>query len=376
MILVAGRVLQGPAVVYKGKATSSTEGASWNMIKRQFARPGKISNWSFLTLGNTKFPPDYLQQFRKALKYSGTFEERLMTPVGSSEPGYTANLPGNERANDACIMNVFRQMSKDGVKYVLVILPDTKAVTYSRVKYWADIKAGIHSVCCVEKKLSRGPQYYANIALKFNLKGGGVNQLLPDQNLGFLGQKRTMVIGIDVTHPAPKSMKETPSIAGVVASVDRSYGQWPGSIRCQKSRQEIVEDLDIMIKERLDLWSQKNKRLPERLLVYRDGVSEGQYQIVLEKELAQIRKACDELYGDDAQPKITIIVVGKRHHIRFYPTKKEDADMTKWGRGNPKSGTVVDRGVTMERGHDFFLQAHSCLTGTVSKSSLDSSYLG
>ena len=33
---------------------------------------------------------------------------------------------------------------------------------------------------------------------------------------------------------------------------------------------------------------------------------------------------------------------------------------------NPKSGTVVDRGVTMEKGWDFFLQAHAALTGTVS----------
>lgn len=156
-----------------------------------------------------------------------------------------------------------------------------------------------------------------------------------------------MIVGIDVTHPAPKSMMGTPSIAGVVASVDGMFGQWPGSIRCQKSRQEMVEDLDIMMKERLNLWREKNGRLPERILIYRDGVSEGQYQAVLTHELDRIRKAC-EVYRPALDPKITIVVVGKRHHTRFYPTNEKDADMSK--KGNPKNGTIVDRGITMEKG--------------------------
>lgn len=82
-----------------------------------------------------------------------------------------------------------------------------------------------------------------------------------------------MVVGIDVTHPAPKSMEGTPSIAGVVASVDGNYGQWPGDIRCQESRKEMVTDLDVMMRRRLDLFKRTNGRLPERILVYRDGRS-------------------------------------------------------------------------------------------------------
>ena len=43
---------------------------------------------------------------------------------------------------------------------------------------------------------------------------------------------------------------------------------------------------------------------------------------------------------------------GKRHHTRFYPTEAENAD----SKGNPKPGTVVDRGVTAVYNFDFFLQ--------------------
>ena len=93
-------------------------------------------------------------------------------------------------------------------------------------------------------------------------------------------------------------------------------------------------------------------------------MSEGQYQIVLEKELPQIRDACKTIYGNRPMPKITIVVVGKRHHTRFYPTKVNDADVQH--KYNPKNGTCVDRGVTEGKTYDFFLQAHTALHGTVS----------
>ena len=102
------------------------------------------------------------------------------------------------------------------------------------------------------------------------------------------------------------------------------------------------------------------------------GVSEGQYQSVLEKEFSQILEACQKIYQKHraARPRINIIVVGKRHHTRFYPTEEKYADMTSRVKGNPPNGTVVDRGVTMEKGHDFFLQAHVALQGTVGGSVL------
>ncbi len=51
-------------------------------------------------------------------------------------------------------------------------------------------------------------------------------------------------------------------------------------------------------------------------------------------------------------PKLTIVVCGKRHHTRFFPTEAQQAA----GDGNPRPGTVVDRGVTAVYEFDFFLQ--------------------
>jgi hypothetical protein len=98
------------------------------------------------------------------------------------------------------------------------------------------------------------------------------------------------------------------------------------------------------------MWATKNKgTYPENILIYRDGVSEGQYEIVLNQELPLLRQACKELYllsdFKKGLPCISIIIVGKRHNTRFYLTRKEDADCLL----NPQNGTIVDRGVTEAR---------------------------
>jgi len=57
--------------------------------------------------------------------------------------------------------------------------------------------------------------------------------------MGWLKQKPTMVVGIDVTHPGPGSVKGTPSIAAVVASCDSDYAQFPCSMDIQESKKEV-----------------------------------------------------------------------------------------------------------------------------------------
>ncbi|KAK3077342.1 hypothetical protein LTS18_010532, partial [Coniosporium uncinatum] len=132
----------------------------------------------------------------------------------------------------------------------------------------------------------------------------------------------------------------------------------------QRARQEMVSGLDGMLKSRLRLWVKVYRAYPENILIYRDEVSEGQYRVVPEDELPLLREACQELYPANETkrgfPRLSIIIVGKRHNTRFYPTKTEDANRS----SNSQNGTVVDRGVTEAHNWDFFLQAHTALQGT------------
>jgi eukaryotic translation initiation factor 2C len=107
-----------------------------------------------------------------------------------------------------------------------------------------------------------------------------------------------MFVGIDVTHPSPGSSSHAPSVSVIVASVDKFPGQWPATLRIQCGRQEEVDELSEMLKSRFKVWKTKGKHaaFPKNILISRDGVSEGQYDMVLSKELPSLRKACEQMY--------------------------------------------------------------------------------
>lgn len=364
MITVPGRVLTEPKVKYKQDKSPFIQGGSWNLQNIKFNTAGTVRSWSYLLISMTNqrdaFDQTGLQQtmasFHQALQGIGI-------AASPPQPGSKVAINGpDDRKIDVALKN-----ASEKVSLLLVILPIANTPLYNHIKRVGDISVGIHTICVVGSKFAKkSPQYFANVALKFNLKLGGVNQLVDKARLGVIEEDKTMVVGIDVTHPSPGSSPNAPSVASMVASVDKWLGQWPADIRIQESRTEMVRDLDSMLKSRLQLWKTQGKHaaFPENVLVYRDGVSEGDYKNVLETELPRLRKACADLYPPPdtkkGLPKLTIVVVGKRHHTRFYPTNVSDADKS----SNPKNGTVVDRGITETRNWDFFLQAHTALQGT------------
>lgn len=122
----------------------------------------------------------------------------------------------------------------------------------------------------------------------------------------------------------------------------------------------MISNLASMMVERLNAFRAKSRVLPTRVLVYRDGVSEGQFQIVVGEELPEIKAAFKQFATPQApyNPKLTIVICGKRHHTRFFPTEASAADRD----GNPRPGTVVDRGVTAVYDFDFFLQGKPPVT--------------
>ncbi len=84
---------------------------------------------------------------------------------------------------------------------------------------------------------------------------------------------------------------------------------------------------------------------------------------MLREELPQIIAAFKRIDAKNPgyRPTLSIVICGKRHNARFYPTDSEFADRN----GNTRPGTVVDKGVTSMLDFDFYLQAHAGLQGTV-----------
>jgi hypothetical protein len=368
LLTVSARVLTAPEVKYSQNKSAAARFGSWNMAGVQFSACPPLSNWTYLNVvDRSRHGPcdddatvkQLVAEFTMALRAVGISATDALPgmriEVNPMDPGGAVDLA----------IQRFKKSNKTPPTIVLVVLPSVSTAIYRAVKFACDVTYGLVNVCVVARSFARGgPQYYANVALKFNLKLGGRNQTVPKDKLGIIGEGKTMVVGLDVTHPAPGSAGNAPSVASIVASVDPWLAQWPADLRIQKGRQEKVNDLAALMTSRLVLWRAKQGQLPENVLVYRDGVSEGQYKMVVEEELPELKRACDKLYPPEmvkkSLPRITVVVVGKRHHTRFYPTRKEDADRS----SNAPNGTIVDRGVTEARGWDFYLQAHAALQGT------------
>ena len=372
MVAVQGRMLTRPRPLYKDKSPAEEATGGWNLRGRQFATPvpntnGKLDKWGCLTLHFSRDRSSYesaITEFRKSLEACGIRTGNPLTDrmVFDDKKGdffhdkTKLDLPGTVRQ--------MHQRHTTRPDILLVVLPEKNTVLYNRIKKLCDQTVGIHTVCVVESGFRRQKNhtYHANVALKFNLKLGGTNHTLKDFDMGIISKNRTMIVGIDVVHPSPGSGKA--SVASMVASIDKNLAQWPVDLRVQvREGQEMLDKIDIMLLSRLALWRKKHNVYPENILVYRDGVSEGQYQQVLDEELARMRKCSTVLYDDvgEPRPRFTLIIVGKRHHTRFYPPSDHPrCDLN----GNSERGLVVDRGITEARNWDFFLQSHDAIKGT------------
>lgn len=87
---------------------------------------------------------------------------------------------------------------------ILSVLPFSDADYYNCIKRACDLTYGVRNINVLADKFrDANPQYFANVGLKVNLKLGGANQLLDAKELGLIGQNKTMLVGMDVTHPSP-----------------------------------------------------------------------------------------------------------------------------------------------------------------------------
>ncbi len=375
LITVNARVLSAPDLRYGKNYTMSPVRGSWNLASRQLVQGG-ASNMASVKWAYFVVPGSRGDVSRAVSSFGGALQD-LGVPVGDTP--IALNRPDDHhmdtRSPDGVAKVVEAAFSRAGrdqggkPRIILFVLANNDKTVYERIKLQGDTVYGIHTVCVLSAMFTKNDmQYYANVALKFNLKLGGVNHMLDKANtLGIIDQGKTMVVGYDIIHPTNLGLsgkdgeeQRLPSHVGLVASISKDLAQWPACVWSQTGRQEMTSDeLTGAMESRLERWREHNKAFPENILVYRDGVSEGQFEQVLDTELPQMKAALAKC-GLAGQTKITIVVSVKRHNTRFFPTKAEEMNRS----GNIECGTVVDRGITLQRYWDFFLTAHTAIQGT------------
>ncbi|KAK8051012.1 hypothetical protein PG993_002397 [Apiospora rasikravindrae] len=177
-----------------------------------------------------------------------------------------------------------------------------------------------------------------------------------------------MFIGLDVSH-APAGTNQA-SMAALTVSLDPSAARYGAACQTNGVRTEMMEPstMKALLPRFIQQWVKDHKvakvavnRGPEHVYFFRDGVGTGQLQQVLDIEVKAIR----ETFQKEVQmvPKITVLIVTKRHHIRFF--RQSDTDPSGFDKNeNPYPGFLVERGATHPDFWDFFLNSHNAIQGT------------
>ncbi|KAJ6224924.1 hypothetical protein RDWZM_003469 [Blomia tropicalis] len=265
------------------------------------------------------------------------------------------------------ISNIFSNIIKrTPVGIVIVGIPTrhpylTSTQIYNKVKSCCDVEYGLMSQCFNLDKLRRiPPGYMSNFILKFNAKIRGQNTSLHENEFnGFpFDRSNTMLVGIDVNHKGESEVST--SIAAVVGTYDSSFYKYTSSVRVQaKDKEEIVRDLEEMMYDILKEYKSKNGYYPQNVIVFRDGVSDGQFKSVEQYEIPMIVNSFKKV---DTQCKLTVIIIQKRHHTRF-ALAKQDTNGRK-PTYNVPMGTVVDTEIVDPTLKVFYLNSHFSPLGT------------
>ncbi|PBK85517.1 Piwi-domain-containing protein [Armillaria gallica] len=371
---IPARMISAPELKYgpgSKQATVRPKDGAWNLVDKKFSKPMSLGHWIVVIfMQQNRFSPDDAKRTITGL-VQGCEAVGMQAP--EKQPSFFYKNPQSnvdQSIFDAVAQN--RAERKTTPTFIVCILPDgSNADLYTAVKHCGDIKRGVANQCLrVGKCRNARPQYWANVALKINAKLGGVNVIPDPRSAPIISDPRTptIVMGADVMHPAPGS--QSPSYASVVASIDSDGARYMAKTTLQLGRQEMIADLRTMAKDLLLAYMgyrssmEKVKTQPKRLIFFRDGVSEGEFKRVLDLELPELEAACRDA-NMNPPPKITFIIVGKRHHMRFFPKDARDKDTKS---GNLLPGTVIDQAITNPVEFDFYLQSHGGLLGT-SKSS-------
>ncbi|KAK3908670.1 LOW QUALITY PROTEIN: Protein argonaute-2 [Frankliniella fusca] len=350
---INGRILPAPKLAYYQDRTVQPARGVWRMDGMQFRETRELDKWICLVI-NSRVRPDDIRSFTENLRSEA---KRVNMVMAAPAPPVIMDVR-DQRKIMGELSNRLGKFRQEGHKLVLVVISGYNKQIYGQVKQVAELQVGVLTQCVKDETVTRRNNQATvhNIMLKINAKFNGVNQVIADQSKVKCFNSKVLVFGADVTHPSPDS-KDIPSVAAVTASHDIKGFKYNMRVRLQAPRQEMIEDLAAIVYEQLAIYKKETGFLPEHIVFYRDGVSEGQFHEVISKEVTAIFRACEQLR---TKPKLTFLVVQKRHHTRFFPTDNRDSQDKN---GNVPAGTIVDTEITHASEIDFYLVSHASIQG-------------
>ncbi|CAF2532656.1 unnamed protein product [Rotaria sp. Silwood2] len=217
---------------------------------------------------------------------------------------------------------------------VLCVLNNNRKDRYDVLKKFSCMDTVIPSQMVLLKTLNKHGQLMS-VATKIGVQ---ISAKLGEEIWSVtIPSKSLMIIGIDSYRDINIKRKQV-SIAAFVATTNPQCTSYYSRIIMQTTTQELVDGISVCIRDALKAFFMQNNAKPERIVIYCDGVGDGQLQAVYEHESPQIEETFSKVQ-EGYTPKWAMIIVKTR-------------------------GTIIDHTITHQNWFDFYLISQCARQGT------------
>ncbi|XP_033236662.1 protein argonaute-3 isoform X1 [Drosophila pseudoobscura] len=332
-----GRQLDSEQIYFGKKVVTAGQNAEFSKdaVKNEMLEAIHLNNWIII---------HFKTDLRAAISLLDNMKQ-CCRPLGMNISKPKIISLDHDRINE--FIDALRRNIVMETQIVVCICPNSRDDRYSAIKKICCLELPVPSQVINAKTLcneTKNRSVVQKILLQMNCKMGGS---LWTVKIPF---KSVMICGIDSYHD-PSNRGN--SVAAFVASLNASYTQWYSKAVIQTKSEEIVNGLTSSFEAALNSYKKRNGCLPESVIIYRDGVGDGQLSTCSRYEIPQFASICDN------RIKLTFIVVQKRVNTRIFSGSANQLD-------NPLPGTLVDEHITRAHMYDFFLVSQLVRQGTVS----------
>lgn len=366
---VMARIVGKPSIVYAGNKTELPSDLTGTWRSGNFVK-GFEGNVNFAIVSSENISQSVLQCLKddiiraagaKRLPMSGSVQQ--VFDVGRAPPYEITGF----------LEKTLQECRQKGFNLVFFVI-NGRNDCYAELKKIAETQIGMITQCLLpktfynsyEQRYNMSPKTMDQLFLKINSMFNGMNHKVTEPAYNTTTRNLTMFIGADVTHPTPERREVEPSVAAVCASYEPTGALYHPVWRIQKAGSDYIVDFESIMDEQLRFFAKHNgKKMPSKIIYYRDGVGDSQFDNFVGNEIESMKRACQKIYPQGMQPPITVIIVNKRHHTRVFPLSVKDkgdgGDGTKFN--NIRPGTVIDTDIVSPKYFQFFLASHSAIQG-------------
>ncbi|CAI2385901.1 unnamed protein product [Moneuplotes crassus] len=319
-------------------------------FSRQFDAPfkaRKINSWAVI---HGKFSRREKESLIKQLQLTvkSDFEYICTKPL-------EVQLKGDDRKPKSWIEALNCLYTEKYLDVIICIVPGKKGSSpvYESLKYYLQTECNIPSQVILSETIKKNKRSLRNIMKNIMVQ---ISAKIGDSPWAFetlpLMEPPTMVIGMDVCHKVGQNNR---SVLSFVSSIDRIVGSYYNDLVSLGEKQEIAFSIEKLFKDTIKEFHSLNDSYPERIIIYRDAVSEGQSERTLKIEIPQFEKVIQALVEEEKvekEPQILFMLVNKRVEQRFSCKNGEAIK-------NPTKGLVVEREITRPDRFEFYMISHA-----------------